>query len=201
MPTYRGKPACSCLEAWLPAFEKAIGRDLYWSQLIGNAPASAGFHAGGGSADTETLTKTELAIARNMGGAAWNRWWTNNYHCHIRLNGCPHNSIAQRQVPDLNAGRDGTGPLSDSIGPRDNGPRDGVHFPLRTWREGIEWAEQQEDPVKAIIADLLAVAKKHDVTYVYLARVALKAAAQKGTGSTARKAAVRKSRLILRPFK
>lgn len=201
MTTYRGKPACTCLAQWCPAFEKAIGRELPWFQLVGDAPASAGFHKDGGSADTETLTKSELRIARNMGGAAWNRWWAGNYHCHIRLNGCPHNSIAQRQVPDLNAGRDGTGPLSDSVGPRDNGPRDGVHFPLRTWREGIEWAKQQEDPVAAITADLLAVAKKHNVTYVYLARVALKAAAAKGTGSAMRKAAVALARRTLRPFK
>lgn len=150
MTTYDGLPACSCLAAWCPAFEKAIGRKVTWWQLIGDAPASANFHEGGGSADCPPLSEDELRAARNMGGAAWNRWWknddgSNNYHAHIRLNGCPHNTIAQRQVPDLNAGRDGTGPLSDSIGPRDNGPRDGVHWPLRTWREGIEWAKSQED--------------------------------------------------------
>lgn len=205
MTTYRGKPACACLTAWCPAFEKAIGRDLPWFQLIGNAPASAGFHKGGGSGDTETLTKDELRMARNMGGAAWNRWWENNYHCHIRLNGCPHNTIAQPQVNDLNEGRDGTGPLYDNVGPRDNGPRDGVHWPLRTWREGIQWAEQQENPNMALLADLQAVAKKHNVTQLYACRVFLKGIAvalkNRGANYAPRRAAVAAARAALRPFK
>lgn len=154
MPTYDGKSACSCLVEWLPVFETTIGRPLHWFQLIGDAPASAGFHRGGGSADTAPLSDDELRIGRNMGGAAFNRWWKNsdgstNYHCHIRLNGCPHNTIAQPQVADLNAGRDGTGPLYDNAGVPDNGPRDGVLWPLRTWREGIAWAIEQGDDMPA----------------------------------------------------
>lgn len=146
MPTVHGLPACTCLAAWVPAFETAIGRSPRWFQLDGNAPASAGFHRGGGSADSEPLSEDELRTARNMGAASWNRWWTNNNHAHMRLNECPHNSIGQPQVADLNAGRDGTGPLYDNAGVPDNGPRDGVLWPLRTWREGIEWAKaQQED--------------------------------------------------------
>lgn len=157
MTTSQGLPACTCLAAWTPAFEKAIGREVRWFQLVGDAPASAGFHRGGGSADCATLTEDELRIARNMGGAAWNRWWTNNFHCHIRLNGCPHNTIAQPQVTDLNAGRDGTGPLYDNAGEADNGPRRGVHWPLRTWREGIEWAKQQEDDMPYTEKQLTAI--------------------------------------------
>lgn len=145
MPTFNGLPACSCLVAWLSAFEATIGRSPRWFQLVGDAPASAGFHKGGGSADSEPLSDDELRIARNMGAAAWNRWWENNYHAHLRLNGCPHNTIAQPQVADLNAGRDGTGPLYDNAGVPDNGPRDGVLWPLRTWREGIAWAEAQQE--------------------------------------------------------
>lgn len=145
MAEFRGYPACDCLAEWLPVFEATIGRSPRWFQLVGDAPASAGFHKGGGSADSEPLSESELRIARNMGGAAWNRWWTNNYHAHTRLNGCPHNSIGQPQVADLNAGRDGTGPLYDNAGVPDNGPRDGVLWPLRTWREGIEWALEQGD--------------------------------------------------------
>lgn len=150
MPTFHSMPACPCLAAWLPVFEIAIGRSPRWFQLVGDAPASAGFHRGGGSADSEPLSDSELRIARNMGAAAWNRWWTDsdgdpNYHAHLRLNGCPHNTIAQPQVADLNAGRDGTGPLYDNAGAPDNGPRDGVLWPLRTWREGIAWANEQEE--------------------------------------------------------
>lgn len=145
MPYVHGLPACSCLAAWLPVFETAIGRSPRWFQLVGDAPASAGFHRGGGSADSEPLSEDELRIARNMGAAAFNRWWVDNYHAHLRLNGCAHNSIGQPQVADLNAGRDGTGPLYDNAGAPDNGPRDGVRWPLRNWREGIAWAKQQED--------------------------------------------------------
>lgn len=145
MPDFRGLPACSCLAAWLPVFEATIGRSPRWFQLVGDAPASAGFHKDGGSADSEPLSEDELRIARNMGAAAFNRWWTDNYHAHLRLNGCPHNTIGQPQVADLNAGRDGTGPLYDNAGVPDNGPRDGVLWPLRTWREGIAWAEQKQE--------------------------------------------------------
>lgn len=144
MPTIHGLPACDCLAEWLPIFEATIRRELRWFQLIGDAPASMGFHRGGGSADSEPLSDDELRVARNMGAAAWDRWWTDNYHAHMRLNGCPHNSIAQPQVTDLNAGRDGTGPLYDNEGVPDNGPRDGVQWPLRTWREGIKWAKAQQ---------------------------------------------------------
>lgn len=151
MPTYDGLPACTCLATWLPVFEKMIGRKVDWWQLIGDAPASAGFHKYGGSADCPLLSENELRIARNMGGAAWNRWWSTGHHAHIRLNGCTHNTVAQPQVTDLNEGRDGTGPLYDNAGTPDNGPRDGVHWPLRTWRQGIDWANQQleEDDLMA----------------------------------------------------
>lgn len=150
MPYVHGLPACTCLVEWVPAFERAIGRAPRLFQLAGDAPASNGFHRNGGSADYEPLSEAELRTARNMGGAAWNRWWYDddggsNFHSHIRLNGCPHNTVGQPQVEDLNEGRDGTGPLYDNAGAPDDGPRDGVRWPLRTWREGIEWAEQQED--------------------------------------------------------
>ena len=153
MSTFRGFPACTCLAEWLPVFEATVGRSPRWFQLIGDAPASAGFHKGGGSADCEPLTDDELRIGRNMGAAAWNRWWRDsdgdpNYHAHLRLNGCSHNTVAQPQVADLNAGRDGTGPLYDNAGVPDDGPRDGVHWPLRTWREGIAWAIEGDDMPK-----------------------------------------------------
>ena len=160
MPTVHGLPACTCLAAWIPVFETAIGRSPRWFQLVGDAPASAGFHRGGGSADCELLSESELRIARNMGAAAFNRLWKDNYHAHLRLNGCPHNSIAQPQVADLNAGRDGTGPLYDNAGVRDNGPRDGVHWPLRTWRQGIAWAIEQGDDMPFTEEQLRAIVRE-----------------------------------------
>lgn len=174
MTYYRGKPACDCLAQWLPAFESLIGREPRLFQLVGGAPASAGFHKGGGSADYEPLSEDELRIARNMGAAAWNRWWRDsggtNYHSHLRLNGCPHNSIAQPQVEDLNEGRDGTGPLYDNAGKPDDGPRDGVRWPLRQWDEGIKWAKAQEvddmavDPeVRDQLNRIEALLKEHKI--------------------------------------
>lgn len=172
MPTYRGLPACDCLAEWLPVFEKMIGRAPLLFQLAGDAPASAGFHRNGGSVDYEPLSENELRIARNMGGAAWNRWWADNYHSHTRLNGCTHNSIGQPQVEDLNEGRDGTGPLYDNAGAPDNGPRSDVHWPLRTWRQGIEWANDQlEDDVTPEDIDKIAAAVEKRLTPVIKAEV------------------------------
>ena len=174
MASYRGLPACTCLAEWLPIFEKVIGRQPRLYQLVGDATASAGFHKGGGSADYEPLSEEELRVARNMGAAAWNRWWrsadgSTNYHCHLRLNGCSHNTIAQPQVTDLNAGRDGTGPLYDNAGAPDNGPRDGVHWPLRTWRQGIDWAEARmeedmpfTDEDRALLKEIKALLMTHE---------------------------------------
>lgn len=187
MTSYRGLPACSCLVLWLPAFEQVIGRQPRLFQLVGDARASAGFHKGGGSADYEPLTEDELRTARNMGAAAWNRWWHDsdgdpNFHAHLRLNGCLHNNIAQAQVADLNAGRDGTGPLYDNAGEPDNGPRAGVHWPLRTWRQGIEWAKaqmeendmtpEQETLLKKAAADAARAVARGQVNTRLILRVA-----------------------------
>lgn len=196
MTSYRGLPACTCLAEWLPLFEDMIGRQVTWWQLAGDAPASAGFHRYGGSADCPTLSESELRIARNMGAAAWNRWWANNYHAHMRLNGCPHNTVAQPQVADLNEGRDGTGSLSDNTGPRDNGPRDGVRWPLRTWREGIQWAREQKDPNMALLADLDAARRKHDASRIRAARVLLRAA--KENAGPVRRSRIRAALIALR---
>lgn len=196
MTSYRGLPACSCLVEWCPAFERAIGREVRWYQLAGDAEASAGYHRYGGSGDCAPLTEPELRVARNMGGAAWNRWWSNNYHAHIRLNGCPHNTIAQPQVTDLNAGRDGTGPLWDNAGTPDNGPRDGVRWPLRTWREGIRWAKEQENPDMALLADLDAARKKHGASRIKAIRVLLRAVKEKA--GPVRRSRVRAALLALK---
>lgn len=55
----------------------------------------------------------------------------------------------------------------------------------------------QEDPMLALLADLKVLAKKHGVSLVYIARVAL--FGSKSTG--ARKAAVAAARALLKPFK
>jgi hypothetical protein len=91
-------------------------------------------------------------------------------HVHRVLTGCPHNTPARYQIDAVRAGYNGLGHLGR--GARDDGPR-----PLsgRTWREGIQWAKEQENPDMALLADLDAARKKHDATRLKAVRVLLRA--------------------------
>jgi len=149
---FRGHPACSCQAAWLPVFEAEAQRRgiltgaLPLSQLIGGASTSAGTHSLGGADDTYPLTDIDVDayvwLSRQMGADA--TWWRpynwdghgGVQHVHRVLTGCPHNSPARYQIDAVRAGLNGLA----NHGP-DNGPR-----PLanRTWREGIDWAEEQD---------------------------------------------------------
>jgi hypothetical protein len=110
---FRGKPACTCLAAWLPAYEAELrargilpaGVQLTIFQLIGGAAASGGTHATGGAFDLLDLPGGEdLAVARQMGAdATWLRRenWDGKggmAHIHGVLTGCPHNGPARYQV-------------------------------------------------------------------------------------------------------
>jgi hypothetical protein len=78
---------------------------------------SAGTHDGPGALDLKPADpnrrntagyKLLERIARQRGGAAWFRPWTNNYHVHVIVIGTPGlNSIARQQVSLYKAGRDG----------------------------------------------------------------------------------------------
>lgn len=150
MTSYRGFPACECLKAWLPVYEKMLRREgilaadesLRIYQLIGGATASAGTHSKGGAFDISDLVGTrDVAIARQMGAdATWARTRAQGFtpHLHGVLRGCPHNSPARYQIDAVDAGFNGLG--RGGRGGKDDGPR-----PLsgRTWQEGIEWAEKQ----------------------------------------------------------
>ena len=138
---------CSCLKAWLPGYQAELlrvgeikrGLDVY--QTIGGAPDSEGYHLYGGNVDLGQMSTRALRIARNMGGAAFPRDSRDGMtpHAHIALKGCTHMRFGPRwQVTELEAGRDG---LADPG--RDRGPRDGIQWPLRTWKQGIEWAKAQ----------------------------------------------------------
>lgn len=158
MTTFRGFPSCSCLNAWLLAYEAELLRrgviresiDIY--QLIGGAAASAGTHRTGGAADLYQATREAIWVARNMGAASWRRDADPDdgqpdfkpTHQHLVLKGCEHNSAARYQIPACEAGRNGLG--YNGRGGPDDGPRSGVKFPLRTWREGIAWAKAQATP-------------------------------------------------------
>lgn len=140
---------CECLQKWLPAYQKELLRrglireciDLY--QTIGNAPASAGYHSLGGCADLAQRSTDCLRVARNMGAAAWGRDDDPHDgqpdffpHQHFALKGCPHAYyLAKGQIPSLESGHNGL--AGNGL---DDGPRSGVHWPLRTWEEGIKWA-------------------------------------------------------------
>lgn len=149
---FRGYPACPCLAAWLPVYEAELQRrgilagQLRIYQLIGGAAASGGTHATGGAADLLDLPGDEdWWVARQMGAdASWSRRydWDGRggiAHFHLVLTGCPHNAPARYQIDDVRADMNG---LAGAHRANDDGPR-----PLsgRTWREGIDWAHQQQE--------------------------------------------------------
>ena len=143
----RNWPVCSCLKAWLTAYQNELlrvgiirrGLDLF--QTIGGAPDSAGYHLYGGNVDTAQTSAAAIRAARNMGGAAFGRDSRDgmDVHVHIALKGCPHMGSGPRwQVTELEAGRNGLA----NRGP-DRGPRDGIKWPLRSFSAGITWAKAQ----------------------------------------------------------
>lgn len=143
---FRGKPACTCLAAWLPAYEAELLRrgvivhsiDIY--QLNGNAEASAGTHKGG-AFDIAQTSDTALLVAREMGApATWRRTPAQGFilHAHGVLRGCPHNASARYQIDAVDAGYNGLG--RGGLGGKDDGPRVTTR---RTWQQGIAWAAEQ----------------------------------------------------------
>ena len=182
--TFRGLPACPCLATWIPAYEAELQRrgfltgPIHLYQLIGGAAASAGTHTKGGAFDTAYMGDAAIWVARQMGAdATWHR--PHNWdgqggmeHVHGVLTGCPHNGPAAYQIDAVRAGYNGLGHLGH--GAPDTGPR-----PLsgRTWQQGLTWARQQrekEDPNMALLADLVAVCRKHDATKLRAVRVLLR---------------------------
>lgn len=152
MPTFRGKPACDCLAAWLPAYEAELlargilpaGGSLTIYQLIGGAAASGGTHATGGCFDVAQPKPDAVRVARKMGAdATWFRPynWDGKggiAHIHGVLTGCPHNGPARYQIDAVLDGYNGLG--SGGRGARDDGPRP---LFMRSWSEGISWHRAQ----------------------------------------------------------
>ena len=144
----RGRTACECLIAWLPVFEDELLRrgviresiDIF--QLTGDVGDSQGVHTRGGAFDIVQRDPVTVAVARQMGAdATWARTvGFKTQHAHGVLRGCPHNGPAHYQIPAVDEGFNGLG--TDGRGGADNGPR-----PLsgRNWRQGIEWAKQQQE--------------------------------------------------------
>jgi hypothetical protein len=165
---FRGKPACPCQAKWLPVFEAEAQRrgiltgPLPLSQLIGGAAASGGTHTSGGADDTYPLTGIDVAayvwLSRQMGAdATWHRpynWDGRNgvEHIHRVLTGCPHNGPARYQIDAVRAGFNGLGHLGH--GAPDNGP---TPLSNRSWREGIAWAQAQEDDMPYTEEQLTAI--------------------------------------------
>ena len=145
---FRGRTACECLIAWLPVFEDELLRrgviresiDIF--QLTGDVGDSQGVHTQGGAFDIVQRDPVTVAVARQMGAdATWARTvGFKTQHAHGVLRGCPHNGPAHYQIPAVDEGFNGLG--TDGRGGADNGPR-----PLsgRNWRQGIEWAKQQQE--------------------------------------------------------
>lgn len=153
--TFRGKPCCACSAEWLPALEHELQRReildglLGVYQLDGNAAASAGTHKGGAADLVDLPGKEDLWVIRQMGAdAAWLRTSAQGFsptHIHLVLRGCPHNAAARYQIGAVDDGFNGLG--RNGQGGADDGPRP---LSLRTWREGIQWARQQEEDDMAL---------------------------------------------------
>lgn len=151
MTSFRGYKACTCLKKWLKAYEAELLRvgeikhslDVY--QLIGSYSKSGGTHQPGGAFDVGQYSTRALTIARQMGAATWHRTPPAFiHHAHGVLKGCPHNAGGRYQIAALEAGYNGLG--GGGHGGKDNGPRDGIKWPLRTFTEGIAWAKTQVPP-------------------------------------------------------
>lgn len=146
MTTFRGFNACTCLVKWLPVFERELLRrgvikhNIDIAQLVGGYSKSGGTHLPGGAFDIWQNTRLTIEIAREMGAAAWGRTRAQGFdpHAHGVLKGCPHNAGGRYQITELENGGDGL------VGNRpDDGPRT-MPIPLRTWQEGIKWAEAKQ---------------------------------------------------------
>lgn len=149
MTTYAGKPACECQVRWLTAFEREledVGMEpLTIAQLIGNAPASAGRHAGGGNIDWWTTDVATARLARENGALAMIRdgsrdSFDNNKHSHVYLPGCPHMSDgAKRDMAEVLAGGDGL------VGSVPDDPRlRGTWTKGDTWQKGVRRMQQRQ---------------------------------------------------------
>lgn len=150
---FRGRRTCSCMIEWLPWYEKwclhvgVIQHNLDIYQLNGNAAASAGYHRTGGCGDIAQKSKLAVSGSRNGGAAGFPRGNVRAVksndgmvdHQHFALKGCPHLTAgAKGQITSLERGKNGL----VNNGP-DVGPRTGVQWPLRTYKQGIEWFKQQ----------------------------------------------------------
>jgi len=166
MPSYaelfRGLPACPCQIEWIPKFEAhcrstipGFMGTLSLAQLIGLYEASGNTHGdpggdglrkGGGVSDfwlTGKMADLVVAEARKAGAdATWHRRpnWDGDggaEHVHSVLRGDIHATVeALTQIASVERNDDGLAGTAPDSGPR---PLSG-----RTWREGIEWMEEQE---------------------------------------------------------
>ena len=165
MPTFRGKPACDCLVAWLPAYEQELlargilpeGGTLTIYQLIGTAAASGGTHSTGGCFDIKQVSPDMVRVARKMGAdATWFRPanWDGKggiAHIHGVLTGCEHNRPARYQIEAVLDGFNGLG--AGGRGGKDDGPRP---LFMRSWQEGISWhkAQNRRRKIRSLIQSL-----------------------------------------------
>ena len=149
---YAGKTwyGCECLAEWLPVVTKlAIKRgiikksfDISQMSYSTGVKASAGTHSGGGVFDCVQYGASAIRLMRECGAFASDRLpsegrWPR--HNHVVLVDCPHLAgSAERQVSSYKRGRNG---LKNQA--KDRGPR---VSPIRTWKQGVAWANQQLNP-------------------------------------------------------
>lgn len=146
---FRGRRACPCLAEWIPVYEAELKRlgeiksKVDIAQLIGTYVKSGTTHVPGGAGDFWQHSKRAVAIAEEMGAAAFERGPAQGFawHMHFVLKGCPHNAGGRYQVVAREAGYNGLG--ANGRGARD--PRGAIK--LRTWEQGIRWARARQKQV------------------------------------------------------
>lgn len=150
---FRGRETCRCVAEWVPHYEAELiaAGEIKFSiditQLRGKAAASGNTHSEGGAIDMLQHSANAMRIARQMGAMGFGREknWDGRggiAHGHLVLVDCPHNGPARYQIVAGNAGYNGLG--SGGRGGRDTGPRDGIKWPLISWKQGIVWHQTQE---------------------------------------------------------
>lgn len=109
--------------------------DIY--QVIGGSSKSGGTHLGGGAIDHWISSNVvELVrLERNAGACSWHRRPSQGFAHHIHAGGKglgkkPYNY----QITALERGRNGL-----ASNGKDDGPRNGVVWPLRTLDQGVDW--------------------------------------------------------------
>jgi len=141
--------ACPPLAQWLQAYDalqvfRGRGHVTYYQTQGTGVAASGPTHDCGSADDTEYTCDAAIMDAREMGAVQWHRipgrdgWPSSGANHNHRVLPCGYNSCNQYQIDAYLAGYNGLG--GGGRAARDRLPRPSV---IRTWQQGIAWAQAQ----------------------------------------------------------